>query len=75
MWYKKNLHIEEIAEEIKKKDFSKIASNAIKEIIIHHCSMHSTNFRDLQKIESKIGISSRKLLLQHQKYKKDKTKL
>jgi SpoVK/Ycf46/Vps4 family AAA+-type ATPase len=67
MWYKKNLQIDNIAERIDKNDFSETAKKVMKFMIVNHCSMHSIGFKEKQKIEQKLGILSRKLLLQQAK--------
>ncbi len=62
MWYNKNLQINEFAKRIKEKDFSEIAEGIIKFMVVNHCSLHSINYRERQRIGGKLGIPSRKLL-------------
>lgn len=69
MWYKKNLQIDNIARRIDGDDFSEIAKKIIKFNVINHYSMHSRSFKEKQKIEHKLGISSKKLLIES--FKKD----
>jgi len=69
MWYKKNLQIDNIARRIDRDDFSEIAKKIIKFNVINHYSMHSRSFKEKQKIEHKLGISSKKLLIES--FKKD----
>lgn len=61
MWYNKNLQIDELAKKLKEKDFSKMAQNILKFMVEDHCSLHPINYRDRQRIESKLRISRRKL--------------
>ena len=61
MWYNKNLRIDELAKKIKEKDFSKLAQNILKFMVVEYSSMHPINYRDRQRIESKLGIPRRKL--------------
>lgn len=62
MWYNKNLRIDELAKMIAKKDFSKIAERTIKLMVVDYSSLHQINYRDKQRIESKLGIPTRKFL-------------
>lgn len=62
MWYNKNLRINDIVDSINKDDFSESAKKILKFMIVNHCSMHLVNFKDKQKLESKLSIS-RQLLL------------
>lgn len=62
MWYNKNLQIERLAERIDKSDFSKIAKRTIKFMVVNHSSMHKVNYKDKQRIEDQLGISSKRLL-------------
>jgi len=61
MWYNKNLQIDELAKKIKEKDFSEIAQNILKFMIVDYTSQHPISYRDRQRIESKLGIPRRKL--------------
>ena len=61
MWYNKNLQINEIAERINEKDFSKIAKKTIELMVVDYCSLHQINFRDKQRITDKLGIPVKKI--------------
>lgn len=69
MWYGKNLRIDEIAERISEKDFSKTAKNLIKYKMVEHCRLHKIDFKDLQKIENKFNIPTAKMLVEKEKKK------
>jgi hypothetical protein len=62
MWYKKNLQINELRERINEKDFSEIAKRTIKLMVVNHCSLHSVDYKDKQRIKNVLGIPERKLL-------------
>ncbi len=62
MWYIKHINIDEIAKRIKEKDFSLLAKRLLDLMIVEYCILHPVNHRDLQKIETKLGISKRKIL-------------
>lgn len=61
MWYAKNLRVDEIADKISEKDFSKTAERLIKYKIVEHCRFHKIDFKDLQEIENKLKIPSKKI--------------
>lgn len=67
MWYNKNLKISEIVQRIEEKDFSQIAERIVKFMVVNHCSLHLTSYRDRQKIENKLGIPAKKLLIRRYK--------
>lgn len=67
MWYGKSLKIDEIAERIEGKDFSKTAERLIKFKVVEHCKLHSIDFKDRQRIESRLGIPSDKILMEREK--------
>ncbi len=69
MWYEKNLQIDNIAERIYKDGFSETAKTVMRFMIANHCSMHSLGFKGKQKIEHKLGIPSKKLLIKQVKRK------
>ena len=69
MWYNKNLQIDKIVDRISKNDFSKIAENLIKFKIVEHCRLHNINYKDLQKIEQKLKIPTKKILAERYKNK------
>ena len=64
MWFSKNLQIENIANRIGKDDFSGTAIKAMKFQIVNHCSMHSLSYKEKQKVENKLGIPSKKMIIQ-----------
>ena len=61
MWYNKNLQIDELAKKIKEKDFSEIAQNILKFMVVEYSSLHPVNYKDRQRIERKLGIPRRNL--------------
>ncbi len=67
MWYNKNLQIDNIAKRIDEDGFSEIAKKVMRFMIVNHCSMHLIGFKEKQKIELKLGISSQRLLIQQAK--------
>ena len=62
MWYTKYLDIDEIARRIRENDFSKMAERVMKLMVANHCALHKISYKDRQKIESELGIPTRKLL-------------
>ncbi|HDK41915.1 MAG TPA: TIR domain-containing protein [Candidatus Pacearchaeota archaeon] len=62
MWYNKNLQVNNIVKEIERDGFSETAKKILNFMIVNHCAMHSINFKDKQKIESKLNIPSQKLV-------------
>ena len=69
MWYGKNLGIDKIADRISKNDFSKTAENLIKFKIVEHCRLHNIDHKNLQKIEQKLKIPTKKILAERYKNK------
>ena len=69
MWNNKNLQVDNISERIKDDGFSETATKVMKMMIISHCSMHSIDYKDKQKIEKRLGLPAKKLLLQESKSK------
>jgi histidyl-tRNA synthetase len=67
MWYNKNLKIDEIVQRIEEKDFSQIAERVVKLMVVNYFSLHLTSYRGRQKIENKLGIPAKKLLIRHYK--------
>lgn len=67
MWYNKNLQIDNIVKRIEEGGFSEIAKKVMRFMIVDHCSMHLIGFKEKQKIENKLGISSQRLLIQQAK--------
>ena len=73
MWYNKNVQIDDIKKRIDKNDFSDTAKKVMRFIIVDHCSMHSLGFKEKQKIEHKLGIPAKVLLIQeHQRIEDNK---
>lgn len=62
MWYKKSLQIDRIANAIRSDDFSVIAKTILKHRIVDHCRTHSVGYKERQKLEGKLGISSIKFV-------------
>lgn len=60
MWYEKNIQINEIDKRIKKRDFSKIAQNSMKLMIVDYISIHQLNYKEKQKLANKFGITQGK---------------
>jgi len=64
MWYNKNLQIEQISEEIGKSNYSEISKKIMKRLIVRHASMHVIDYKDRQRIETKLKIPSDRLLIE-----------
>ncbi len=62
MWHGKNLQIDNIASEIENDDFSETAKKVMRYLVVNHCSFHKIDFRNKQRIESKLGIPGKQLL-------------
>jgi hypothetical protein len=62
LWYYKNLRIDEIADRIRDDGFSDTAKSIMKFMIASYCSLHPVGYKDLQRIEQRLGIPSRKLI-------------
>lgn len=62
MEYNKNLLINDLAKGLHENDFSKIAKQAIKLMVINHCSLHVVKSRDRQRIRDKLKITSIKFI-------------
>ena len=69
MWYGKNLKIDEIADRVTEKDFSKTAERLMKYKIAEHCRLHNIEYKDLQKIETKLHIPTKQMLAERAKNK------
>ncbi len=69
MWYNKNVRVQEIAERIKEKDFSKTAVNLMKFKVVEHCKLHNISFRDLEIIENELHIKRSRIMLEKAKNK------
>ncbi len=64
MWYNKNLQLDNIVSKVEKDEFSETAKKIIKFMIVNHCTMHTVDFKQKQKIQNKLKIPSQKLLKQ-----------
>ncbi|MDZ7741658.1 MAG: hypothetical protein U5Q03_07890 [Bacteroidota bacterium] len=51
MWYDKNVKLNEMADKISEKDFSKTAKRLLKIKVVEHCRMHKIEFKKLKEIE------------------------
>ena len=69
MWYGKNLKIDEITDRVSEKDFSKTAERLMKYKIVEHCRLHNIDYKDLQKIETKLHIPTKQMLAERAKNK------
>jgi len=71
MWYNKNLQIDEISKEIDNAKFSEISKKIMKRLIVKHSSMHFIDYKDRQRIETKLKIPSERLLIEKMKSEKN----
>jgi hypothetical protein len=62
MWYGKTIKVEKILKEMKAIDFSLIANEVLKYLMVYHCMLHNIDSDDKNKLQSKFGISSKALL-------------
>ena len=69
MWYAKNLRVDEIADRISEDDFSKTAERLMKFKVVEHCSLHNIDFKNLQKVEHKLHLPTKKMLAERAKNK------
>ncbi len=69
MWYAKNMRVDEIAKRLSEQDFSKTAERLMKFKVVEHCRLHNIEFKDLQNIENKLHIPSKKMLAERAKNK------
>ncbi len=69
MWYAKSLKVDEIAERIAEDDFSKTAERLMKFKVIEHCRLHNLDYKALQKIENKLHLQTKKMLVERAKNK------
>jgi len=63
MWHNKNLQVDNIAKKIEEVEFSQTSKKVLEFLVVNHCAMHSIGFKDKQRIESKLGIPSREMLI------------
>lgn len=69
MWYAKNVRVDEIANRISEKDFSKTAERLMKFKVVEHSRLHNIAFKDLKQIENKLHIPTKKMLAERAKNK------
>ena len=69
MWYSKSIKVDDIVQRIGKEDFSRTAENLMKMKVVEHCRMHKIDYKDLQKIEQKLHIPTKKMLVEREKNK------
>lgn len=62
MWYDKNVKLNEMADRISEKDFSKTAERLLKIKVVEHCRMHKIDFKKLKEIEEKLHLPATKML-------------
>jgi hypothetical protein len=65
MNHSKNLQIDAIANEMDNKEFSETAKRAIRRLIVDHCLLHKIEYKDKQKIENKLKIPARRLIVKY----------
>lgn len=70
MWYGKNLRVDEISKRIDQADFSKTAERLVKVKVAEHCRLHKIAYADMQKLESKLNMSSKSLIVERLKIEK-----
>ncbi len=64
MWYNKNLQLDNIISRIDNDGFSETAKKIIKFMVVNHCSLHTVDYKQKQRIEKKLGIPYQKLIKQ-----------
>lgn len=69
MWYDKNIKLNEIAERISEKDFSKTAERLLKIKVVEHCRIHKIDFKKLKEIEDKLHLPATKMLAERARNK------
>ncbi len=69
MWYAKNLKVDEIVKRLEDSDFSITAENILKMKVVEHCRLHKIGYKEMQKIEQKMQISSKKMIVEREKNK------
>ena len=67
MWFNKNLQIDNITKKFDEDDYSETVKKIMDFMIVNHCSMHTIGYKDKQKIEHKLGISSQRLIKEQYK--------
>lgn len=56
MEYSKNLQVKELEKGLHRSDFSKVAKNALKLMVVNHCSLHAVSYRDKKRIADRLDI-------------------
>lgn len=69
MWYDKNVKLNEMADRISEKDFSKTAERLLKIKVVEHCRMHKIDFKKLKEIEEKLHLPAIKMLVERARNK------
>jgi len=69
LWYDKNVKLNEIANRISDKEFSKTAVRLLKIKVVEHCRMHKIDFKKLKEIENKLHLPATKMLAERAKNK------
>jgi hypothetical protein len=69
MWYDKNVKLNEMADRISEKDFSKTAERLLKIKVVEHCRMHKIDFKKLKEIEDKLHLPATKMLAERARNK------
>lgn len=69
MWYDKNVKLNEIADRISDKDFSRTAERLLKFKVVEHCRMHKIDFKKLKELEDKLDLPATKMLAERAKNK------
>ena len=63
MWYCKVLPVEKVSETIGKTDFSEIAKEVTKYLVINHTQLHHFNYKELQKIQQAFHFSKKTMAI------------
>lgn len=69
MWFDKNVKLNEMADRISEKDFSKTAERLLKIKVVEHCRMHKIEFMKLKEIEEKLHLPATKMLAERARNK------
>jgi hypothetical protein len=62
MRYQKNIQLYRLKKRINEKDFSKIALNTAKMLVVNHCYINLISYRDIHKIGDTLGIPRSQLI-------------
>jgi hypothetical protein len=69
MWYDKNVKLNDMADRISQKDFSKTAERLLKIKVVEHCRLHKIDYKKLKEIEKKLHIPATKMLAERARNK------